>query len=95
MKNIFIIAIVVLLFANNSFSQKSYGSDLSATVAIPTGPNSEYFNTGYGAIGGFYYEYASNWRIGLTLGFIRFGVNSTEINNYFQTRITGWNRGNS
>ena len=87
MKNIFIILVIVLLFSNNSFSQKSYGSDLSATVAIPTGPNSEYSNTGYGVIGGFYYEYASNWRVGLTLGFIRFGANSTELNNYFQTRL--------
>jgi opacity protein-like surface antigen len=87
MKNIFIIAIILLLFVNNSFSQKSYGSELSATVAIPTGPSSEYFKTGYGAIGGFYYEYESSWRIGLTLGFIRFGANSTELNNYFQTRL--------
>jgi len=87
MKNVFIIAIILLLSASNSFSQKSYGSELSATVAIPTGPSSEYFNTGYGAIGGFYYEYESSWRIGLTLGFIRFGANSTELNNYFQTRL--------
>lgn len=87
MKNIFIIAIILLLLSNNSFSQKSYGSDLSATVAIPTGPSSEFFKTGYGVIGGFYYEYDSNWRVGLTLGFIRFGANSTELNNYFQTRL--------
>ena len=87
MKYIFIIAIILLLLSNNSFSQKSYGSDLSATVAIPTGPSSEFFKTGYGVIGGFYYEYDSNWRVGLTLGFIRFGANSTELNNYFQTRL--------
>ena len=87
MKNIFIIAIILLLLSNNSFSQKSYGSDLSATVAIPTGPSSEFFKTGYGVIGGFYYEYDSNWRVGLTLGFIRFGANSTELTNYFQTRL--------
>ncbi len=87
MKNIFIIAIILLLFSDNAFSQKSYGSDLSATVAIPTGPSSEFFKTGYGVIGGFYYEYDSNWRVGLTLGFIRFGANSTELNNYFQTRL--------
>lgn len=94
MKSIFIIAIILVLFSNNSFSQKSYGSDLSATVAIPTGPSSEYFKTGYGAIGGFYYEYDSNWRIGLTLGFIRFGTNSTELNNYFQTRLPEGTEGN-
>ena len=93
MKNIFIIVIILLLFSNNAFSQKSYGSDLSATVAIPTGPSSEYFKTGYGAIGGFYYEYESSWRIGLTLGFIRFGANSTELNNYFQTRLPAGTEG--
>jgi hypothetical protein len=87
MKNILIIPVILLLLSNNAFSQKSYGSDLSATVAIPTGPNSEYFKTGYGAIGGFYYEMESSWRFGLTLGFIRFGANSTELNNYFQTRL--------
>lgn len=87
MRNIFIILIIVMLFTNYSFSQKSYGSDLSATVSIPTGPNSEFSNIGYGVIGGFYYEFESNWRVGLTLGFIRFGANSTELNNYFQTRL--------
>lgn len=94
MKIFSIIVFILLLFSNNSFSQKGYGSDLSATVAIPTGPSSEYSNTGYGVIGGFYYEYASNWRIGLTLGFIRFGINSTEVNNYFQTRLPDGTEGN-
>ena len=93
MKNIFILVIILMLFSTNTFSQKSYGSDLSATVAIPTGPSSEFAKTGYGVIGGFYYEYASNWRIGLTLGFIRFGVNSTELNNYFQTRLPAGTEG--
>jgi len=85
MKNIIIILFVSLLFSTSAFSQNSYGSDLSATVAFPTGVNAEYFNTGYGAIGGFYYEMDSNWRIGLTLGFIYSGINGEEVNNYFQT----------
>lgn len=85
MKNIIKILFIPLLFTTLTFSQSSYGSDLSATVAIPTGVNSEYFNTGFGAIGGFYYEMESNWRIGLTLGFIYSGINSDEVNNYFQT----------
>jgi len=87
MKNIFLFVILMLMLSNISYSQRSYGSDFSATVAIPTGPSSEFSKTGYGAIGGFYYEMESNWRFGLTLGFIRFGVNSTETNNYFQTRL--------
>jgi len=85
MKKLFLLSLVLLLISDLSYSQKAYGSELSATVAIPTGPSSEYYNTGYGAIGGFYYDMESNWRLGLTLGFIRFGVNSTEVNNYFQT----------
>jgi opacity protein-like surface antigen len=85
MKNIIIILFVSLLFSTLTFSQSSYGSDLSATVAFPTGVNAEYFKTGYGAIGGFYYEMESNWRIGLTLGFIYSGINGDEVNNYFQT----------
>lgn len=85
MKNIIIILFVSLLFSTLTFSQSSYGSDLSATVAFPTGVNAEYFNTGFGAIGGFYYEMESNWRIGLTLGFIYSGINGDEVNNYFQT----------
>jgi len=85
MKNIIKTLFVSLLFSSLTFSQSSYGSDLSATVAFPTGVNAEYFNTGYGAIGGFYYEMDSNWRIGLTLGFIYSGINGEEVNNYFQT----------
>ena len=85
MKNILRILLISLLFSTLTFSQSSYGSDLSATVAFPTGVNAEYFNTGYGAIGGFYYEMESNWRIGLTLGFIYSGINGDAVNNYFQT----------
>ena len=85
MKTIVSILFVVLLFSAISFSQNGYGSDLSATVAFPTGVNSEYFKTGFGAIGGFYYEMDSNWRMGLTLGFIYSGINGEEVNNYFQT----------
>jgi opacity protein-like surface antigen len=85
MKNIIKPLFVSLLFSSLTFSQSSYGSDLSATVAFPTGVNAEYFKTGYGAIGGFYYEMESNWRIGLTLGFIYSGINGDEVNNYFQT----------
>ncbi len=85
MKNIIKILFVSLLYSTLTFSQSSYGSDLSATVAFPTGVNAEYFNTGFGAIGGFYYEMESNWRIGLTLGFIYSGINSEEVNNYFQS----------
>jgi len=84
MKNIIKILSISLLFSTLAFSQSSYGSDLSATVAFPTGVNAEYFNTGYGAIGGFYYEMESNWRIGLTLGFIIATINGEEVNNYFQ-----------
>lgn len=85
MKSIIYIFFIALLYSTLTFSQSSYGSDLSATVAIPTGVNSDYFKTGYGAIGGFYYEMESNWRIGLTLGFIYSGINGDEVNNYFQT----------
>jgi len=85
MKNLFKILFVSLLYSILTFSQSSYGSDLSATVAFPTGVNAEYFKTGYGAIGGFYYEMESNWRIGLTLGYIYSGINGDEVNNYFQT----------
>jgi len=81
MKKLLLLSLVLLLISDLSYSQKAYGSELSATVAIPTGPSSEYYNTGYGAIGGFYYDMESNWRLGLTLGFIRFGVNSTEVLN--------------
>jgi hypothetical protein len=84
MKNILKILFIALLYSTLTFSQSSYGSDLSATVAFPTGVNSEYFKTGYGAIGGFYYEMESSWRIGLTLGFIRSNINSDEVNSTFQ-----------
>jgi hypothetical protein len=85
MKIIINVFLIVLLLSTLTYSQSSYGSDLSATVAFPTGVNSEYFKTGFGAIGGIYYEMESNWRIGLTLCFIYSGINEDEVNNYFQT----------
>ena len=85
MKYIIRFSFIFLLFSSLTFSQTSYGSDLSATVAFPTGVNAEYFKTGIGAIGGFYYEMEWSWRIGLTLGFIYSGINGEEVNNYFQT----------
>jgi outer membrane protein W len=84
MKNLTLFLLITIMFSTMSFGQSSYGSNLSATVAIPLGENSKFYKTGYGAIGDFYYEMDSNWRVGLTLGFIRFGVNGTEVNNYFQ-----------
>jgi hypothetical protein len=85
MKNLLAISMIALLFAPISLGQRSYGSDLSATVAIPVGPNAEYFKLGFGAVGGFYYEMESNWRVGLTLGFIRTGINGDEVNKQFQS----------
>jgi hypothetical protein len=85
MKNLILILLTILIFLPKSYSQSSYGSDLSATVAIPVGANAKFFKIGYGAIGGFYYEMESNWRVGLTLGFIRCGINGGEVNSYFQT----------
>jgi hypothetical protein len=85
MKIIIKIFFITFIYSALTFSQSNYGSDLSATIAIPTGVNEEYFNTGFGAIGGFYYGMESNWRIGLTLGFIYSGINGDEVNNYFQT----------
>ena len=85
MKKIIFTFLVSSLISGISFGQKDYGSELDATVAIPTGANSKYFNVGYGVTGGFYYTLESDWRLGLTLGFIRIGVDGKEINNYFQT----------
>jgi hypothetical protein len=85
MKNILFIPFILIFFTGTLYSQNGYGSELAGAVAIPIGDNAEFFNMGYGAIGGFYYEMESDWRVGLTLGFIRFKVNSSEVNNYFQT----------
>jgi outer membrane protein W len=85
MKYILFIPLIILFITGTSYSQNGYGSELAGAVAVPIGDNAEFFNVGYGAIGGFYYEMESNWRFGLTLGFIRFNVNSSEVNNYFQT----------
>jgi hypothetical protein len=85
MKYIYKILFIFVLFSAMSYSQRSYGSELAATVAIPTGYNSQYYKVGYGAIGGFYYEMESDWRFGLGLGFIRLGVDGDEVNKQFQT----------
>lgn len=87
MKLFRIVSCIILLSSTLTFSQKSYGSELSGTVAIPTGANSQFYKTGYGAIVGMYYEMESDWRIGLTLGFIRFGIDQNEVNNYFQSNL--------
>lgn len=85
MKQLFTIAAILILFSAEGICQNAYGSDLSAVLSSPTGTNAKFFKLGYGAVGGFYYEMESGWRFGLTLGFIRNGLNSTELNNHFQT----------
>jgi len=84
MKVFIIVSCIIILNSALTLGQKSYGSELSGTVAIPTGANSQFYKTGYGAIAGMYYEMESDWRIGLTVGFIRFGIDNNEVNNYFQ-----------
>ncbi len=77
--------LLIFIGSGSLYAQNAYGSDLSVVFVSPTGTNAKYFKEGFGAIGGGYYENESGWRIGLTVGFLRNGLNSTELNNHFQT----------
>ena len=87
---------ITFLVITSTFAQTSYGYDITPTFAIPTGKNAEFYKIGIGATTGFYYDMNSNTRIGLSLGFIRFGIDEKEINKTlsenaqsFQTDLTG------
>jgi len=81
MVKIFLIIIFIAVgLSNSAFAQTGYGTDISGIIAIPTGINSEIYNTGFGGLAGFYYDVDEKIRIALVLGFITLGLDGDELN---------------
>ena len=59
--------------------QPSYGVDIAAAAGVPTGKSAELYNPGFGVQGGFFYDLESNVRLGISLGYIRFGLDQEAL----------------
>jgi opacity protein-like surface antigen len=73
----------------SSIAQPGYGTSVSGILAVPTGTNSEIYNTGFGALAGFYYDLDENIRIALVLGYITLGLNGDELNKTLEQANAG------
>lgn len=83
MRKLFLFILPFLLFTEISFSQTGYGSEVNADIFIPIGKNANYYNIGFGALAGFYYDLSENFRMALVLGYLYSGLNKSNVNNDF------------
>lgn len=60
-----------------------YGNDFSLILAVPSGKFAESFNLGFGVQGGMFYDIESNVRVGVTIGYMHFGLNQESLNESF------------
>ena len=80
MKKYLLLTLCFFGLAFNSFAQAGYGTELTGNLIIPLGKYAENFNPGFGALVGFYYDVADNFRIAFVTGYLHSGINESEIN---------------
>ena len=80
-KNFLFIIFIVVGLLNSILAQTGYGTDITGVVAVPTGKNSELYNTGFGTLASFYYDVDEKIRIALLLGYITLGLDGDKLNN--------------
>ncbi|UCH65186.1 MAG: outer membrane beta-barrel protein [Ignavibacterium sp.] len=87
-----ILLITVLICSGNLsriIAQPGYGTNVSGVLAVPIGKNSGIYNTGFGALAGFYYDLDKKFRIELKLGYITLGLDGEEFNKKLQEANAG------
>ena len=79
------ILLTVIAFAGNSFAQgKTYGTQISGLVAIPTGRFSDSFSTGFGGFGAMFYDLETYARLTLSGGYTTWSVNNDGITEQYE-----------
>jgi len=80
MKNYLLITLCFLGLTFASFAQAGYGTELTGNLIIPLGKYAENYNPGFGALVGFYYDVADNFRMAFVTGYLHSGINESSIN---------------
>jgi len=65
-------------------SQQSYGAEIAAVAGVPTGKSADLYNPGFGVQGGFFFDLEPNVRLGLVLGYIRFGLDQEALRKQYE-----------
>ncbi|RKY99736.1 MAG: hypothetical protein DRQ13_01745 [Ignavibacteriae bacterium] len=91
MRKIFISVLFLMLVSSSALGQSGYGTDVTGVFAIPIGKEANLYNPGFGALAGFYYDIEENVRLALVLGYIRMGLNNSELNK----KLAGNNNGSA
>jgi opacity protein-like surface antigen len=80
MKKYLLITLCFLGLTFASFAQAGYGTELTGNLIIPLGKYAENYNPGFGALVGFYYDVADNFRLAFVTGYLHSGINESAIN---------------
>ena len=81
------ILLAVIALTGSSFAQgKTYGTQISGLVAIPTGRFSDSFSTGFGGFGAMFYDLETYARLTLSGGYTTWSVNNDGITQQYQER---------
>jgi opacity protein-like surface antigen len=91
MKKYLLIALCLLGFNFNINAQAGYGTELTGNLLIPLGKYADDYSPGFGALVGFYYDVADNFRMAFVTGYLRASINESEINGDF---TSGGEQGN-
>jgi hypothetical protein len=65
-------------------AQKSYGSQIDASFAVPTGKFAQAFSAGWGISGLMFYDFEESFRMTLGGGYTRWDVDSDGVNEEYQ-----------
>jgi opacity protein-like surface antigen len=80
MKKYLLLTLCFLGLTFTSYAQAGYGTELTGNLIIPLGKYAENYNPGFGALVGFYYDVADNFRIAFVTGYLHSGINESKIN---------------
>jgi len=83
MKKFFLLLIIFFSLTLTSFAQNGYGTEVSGNLLIPLGKNGDEYNLGFGALVGFYYDIAENFRLSFVTGYLRAGINESKVNSIY------------
>ena len=91
MKNRLLILLCLVVFSLSSYAQPGYGTELTGNLIIPLGKYAEDYRPSFGALVGFYYDVADNFRMAFVTGYLTSSINESKVNGNF---TSGGEQGN-
>jgi opacity protein-like surface antigen len=90
MKKYLLIAVCFIGLTLTAFAQAGYGTELTGNLLIPLGKYAENYKPGFGALVGFYYDVAENFRLAFVTGYLHSGINESTINGNHTDDGSNW-----